>query len=184
MVTPLHRKLLRDIRRYRAQFVAITITIFLGVTIFGASYDSFQNLNASYETTATEYRFANLTAVGGDTAAIVAAAESQPVVESVETRTSIDVPFLIGDTKLLGRAVGIPGDSQPKVNQLEVLSGSYLDPSEENGVLVEEHMADHFELARGAHHPRQLRCGVSLRGVDPQSGRRWTQRGRDLLRRR
>jgi putative ABC transport system permease protein len=150
MVTPLHRKLLRDIRRYRAQFLAITITIFLGVAIFGASYDSFQNLQASYDTTATEYRFANLTAVGGDTAAIVAAAEAQPAVESVETRTSVDVPFLIGDTKLLGRAVGVPAEGQPEVNQLKILSGEYLVATQPDGVLVEEHMADHFGLTPGS----------------------------------
>ena len=54
----MQRKLWRDIGRHRAQFIAITITMFLGVTIFGATYDSFQNLKASYDTTATEYRFA------------------------------------------------------------------------------------------------------------------------------
>ena len=149
MVTPLHRKLLRDIGRHRAQFIAITITIFLGVTIFGATYDSFQNLNGSYETTATEYRFANLTAVGGDTVAIAAAADATAGVESVETRTSADIPFLVEDTKLLGRAVGIPPSGQPAVNQLKVLSGTYLDPSQPDQILVEEHMADHFGLEPG-----------------------------------
>lgn len=149
MVTPLRRKLLRDIGRHRAQFVAITITIFLGVTIFGASYDSFQNLKASYETTATEYRFANLTTSGGDTAAIAAAAGATTNVESVETRTSVDIPLRVGDTKLLGRTIGIPVGDQPTVNQLKVLSGTYLDASHSAGVLVEEHMANHFDLEPG-----------------------------------
>jgi putative ABC transport system permease protein len=149
MVTPLHLKLLRDIRRHRAQFVAITITIFLGVTIFGASYDSFQNLKASYGTTATEYRFANLTASGGDSPAIASAAEAAAAAESVQTRTSIDVPFRVDGTKLLGRAVGVPSAGQPDVNQLKILSGTYLDPAQPRGVLVEEHMADHFGLAAG-----------------------------------
>jgi putative ABC transport system permease protein len=149
MVTPLRRKLLRDIRRHRAQFVAITITIFIGVTIFGASYDSFQNLKASYDTTATEYRFANLTISGGDTAAIAAAVESTAAVESVETRTSLDVPIRVGDTKFLGRTIGVPSGAQPSVNRLEILSGSYLDPALPDGVMVEEHMADHFGLVIG-----------------------------------
>jgi putative ABC transport system permease protein len=149
MVTPLHRKLLRDIGRHRAQFIAITMIIFLGVTMFGASYDSFQNLKASYETTATEYRFANLTTSGGDTAAIAASSEAATNVESVETRTSTDIPFRVEDTKLLGRAIGIPVGDQPTVNQLKIMSGTYLDPSLPDGVLVEEHMADHFSLEPG-----------------------------------
>ena len=85
---PLTRKLLRDLRRHRAQFVAVTVTIFLGVTIYAASYDSFQNLQASYDATATDYRFANLTIVGGETAAIAAEAATVPGVASVATRTS------------------------------------------------------------------------------------------------
>ena len=149
MVTPLHRKLLRDLRRNRAQFIAITITILLGVTLFGASYDSFQNLTASYDTTATEYRFANLTMAGGDTSAIADAAMAGPTVASVETRTSADVPIRVGDTKLLGRTVGMPTSGQPEVNRLEVRAGSYLDPVLTDGVLVEEHMADHFALVVG-----------------------------------
>ncbi|MCH8899214.1 MAG: hypothetical protein IH942_01830, partial [Acidobacteria bacterium] len=70
MVKPLHRKLWRDIRRHRAQFIAVTITMFLGVAIFAATYDSFQNLQASYDSTATEFHFANLTVVGGDVEAV------------------------------------------------------------------------------------------------------------------
>ena len=50
MVKPLQRKLWRDIRRHRPQFIAITITIFLGVAIFGAAWDSYSNLVAFAET--------------------------------------------------------------------------------------------------------------------------------------
>ncbi len=149
MVKPLQRKLWRDIGRHRAQFIAITITIFLGVTIFGATYDSFQNLTASYDQTAVEYRFANLTMAGGDTEAIAEIAAANPQVESVAIRTTVDVPFRVDGTKLLGRAVGIPTGDQPTVNQIEVLSGSYLTGTNLSVVLVEEHMADHFELAQG-----------------------------------
>lgn len=149
MVKPLHRKLWRDIRRYRAQFIAVTITMFLGVTIFAATYDSFQNLQASYDSTATEFHFANLTVVGGDVAAVAAVARQMPTVESAVARTSVDVPFRVDGTKLLGRAVGVPAAAQPEVNQLDVLSGTYLDPAHPDGVLVEKHMADHFDLIPG-----------------------------------
>ncbi|MCP3972995.1 MAG: cell division protein FtsX, partial [bacterium] len=149
MVKPLHHKLWRDIRRHRSQFIAVTITIFLGVTIFGATYDSFQNLQASYDSTATEFRFANLTVVGGEVEAVAAIADRMSSVESTATRTSADVPFRVSGTKLLGRAIGVPATGQPDVNQLKILSGTYLDPAHPDGILVEKHMADHFDLSPG-----------------------------------
>ena len=71
MVSPLTRKLGRDAARSKAQFIAVAVTMFLGVTLFAASYDSYQNLQASYSATHTEFRFANLTIGGGDTDAAV-----------------------------------------------------------------------------------------------------------------
>ena len=149
MVRPLQRKLWRDIGRHKPQFIAITVTIFLGVAIFGAAWDSYTNLIASYDQTAVDYRFANLTVAGGDTEAIADLAAAEPAVESVETRTVIDVPFRIDDTKLLGRAIGIPMGDQPSVNRLDVSAGTYLTDAAAAVVLVEDHMADHFGLAPG-----------------------------------
>jgi putative ABC transport system permease protein len=149
---PLTRKLLRDLRRHRAQFIAVTITIFLGVTIYAASYDSFRNLKTSYEATFEEFRFANLTMAGGDVHAI---ADLAAEVGDAHLRTVADVPFRVDDTKLLGRMVGLPAEGQPPVNQVKVLGGGYLDPARPDGVLVEEHMADHFDLEPGS----QLQVG-------------------------
>ncbi len=149
MVRPLQRKLWRDIGRHKPQFIAITVTIFLGVAIFGAAWDSYTNLVTSYDQTAVEYRFANLTIAGGDTEAIADLAEAQPGVESIETRTVADVPFRIDDTKLLGRIVGVPTGDQPSVNLLDVSAGTYLS-DDAAIVLVEDHMADHFGLEPGS----------------------------------
>jgi putative ABC transport system permease protein len=149
VVSPLFLKLWRDIGRHRAQFIAITLTMFLGVTIFGATYDSFRNLEASYSSTATEYRFANLTVHGGDVNGVVQAAANLSAVDSVEVRTVADIPLQVGDVKLLGRIVSVPAGGQPTVNELKVTSGSYLDPAVPDGVLVEQHMADHFKLVPG-----------------------------------
>jgi putative ABC transport system permease protein len=145
MVTPLQHKLWRDLGRNRAQFIAITITIFLGVTIFGATFDSYQNLRASYDATATEFHFANLTVSGGDVRKFSQTAAATGGVESFELRSSADVPFHVGDVKLLGRIVGIPPDST--VNQLRVLEGDL--PGEDTEIVLEQHMADHFGLVPG-----------------------------------
>ncbi len=147
MVSTLNRKLWRDIRRHRAQFIAVAVTVFLGVTMFVASYDSYLNLDASYQATFTEYRFANVTYVGGDVEALADSAVGVPGVESVSVRTVADHPLRINGLKMLGRIVGVPADRQAEVNQLKVLEGSYLPTGD--AILVEEHMANHFDLKPG-----------------------------------
>ena len=41
----------RDMRRQRWQFLAVFVTITLGVMLFAASYDAFLNLESSYRFT-------------------------------------------------------------------------------------------------------------------------------------
>ncbi len=142
----LRKKLRRDLGRQKAQFVAVTITVFLGITMFGATYDSFQNLEASYAQTATEFTFANLTVVGGDVTQFAAEQTDHPSVEVVSTRTVADLPFRLGETKLFGRVVGIP-ETGPVVNEVLVLEGSGL--TGPDSVLMEEHLANHFDITPG-----------------------------------
>ena len=142
-------KLRRDLRRQSGQFGAIALTIFLGVTLFGASYDAFRNLDASYRQAYEDFRLANLTVTGGRTGRIAAEAGSSSGVEAVTSRVQADVPLQVGATKLLGRVVGMPTDGQPSVGMVEVEQGTYLDPARPSGVLVEQHMAENFELVPG-----------------------------------
>jgi putative ABC transport system permease protein len=147
MVTTLNRKLWRDIRRNRAQFIAIAVTVFLGVAMFVASYDSYLNLDASYQATFTDFRFANLTYVGGDVETMEVSVAEVDGVESTSVRTVADHPLRVDGVKMLGRVVGVPAGEQALVNQLEIIEGSYLVAGE--AVLVEEHMANHFEIGPG-----------------------------------
>ena len=146
----LRRKLRRDLVRRRWQFAAVGVTIVLGVMLFAASYDAFLNLTASYERTYDDLAFADLTISGGDEQAIGTAAAGIDGVVEVAERTQADVPFQIDeDHRLVGRIVGMPSSGQPAVNRVDVLDGSYLDPAQPTGVLVETHMADHFGLGPG-----------------------------------
>ena len=105
-----------------------------------------QNLEASYAQTATEFTFANLTVVGGDVTQFAAEQTAHPSVEVVSTRTVADLPFRLGETKLFGRVVGIP-ETGPVVNQVLVLEGSGL--TGPDSVLMEEHLANHFDITPG-----------------------------------
>ena len=144
----LSRKLRRDLLRRKAQFGAVAITVFLGVALFAASYDSFQNLETSYRRTFTAFRFADLTVTGGDVAAFATRAGGTAGVAAVEARTVADVPLRIDGKKLLGRMVSMPDGRQPAVDRVKVLAGAY--PAAGAGaLLVERHLADHFGLGPG-----------------------------------
>lgn len=149
----LRRKLRRDLRESRWQAVAVVVTVLLGVMLFAASFDAFRNLTASYQQTYEDLAFADLTVSGGDTDGFAAQARTAPGVQDVARRVQADVPLVVptddGDHTMLGRLVGLPADEQPSVNRVEVLSGSYLDPADPRVVLVESHMADHFDLTAG-----------------------------------
>ncbi len=142
-------KLRRDARRQRAQFGAVLVTIFLGVTLFGASYDAYRNLDASYNEAFARYHFANLTISGANAGKLRADVSRTPGVEAVSARVQYDLPLEIGSSKLLGRVIGMPSGDQPSVNQLEVEQGSYLPAGNPDAVVAEEHLADHFKLRPG-----------------------------------
>jgi putative ABC transport system permease protein len=140
----------RDVLRQRAQFAAITLTIGLGVALYGASFDAYHDLQASYAAMFDRLHFADVLAAGGDSDGIAAAARAVPGVEAAATRTVADVPVRVGDHELLGRVIGMPVTGQPPVDGVDVLSGRYLDGSEHGGVLVEQHFASYFHLAPGS----------------------------------
>ncbi len=142
MVTGLRLKRWRDVSRQRGQFLAVLITIILGVTMFASTYDAYRNLTASYNGTYERLAMADVTVTGGDDA-LAAALTAIDGVATVETRRQADVPLRVGDTVLLGRVVSLPGD----INQLDVVSGQR--PVGGTTGLAETHMASNFQLVPG-----------------------------------
>ncbi|MEZ5170617.1 MAG: FtsX-like permease family protein [Acidimicrobiia bacterium] len=146
----LTRKLRRDLRRQSWQFAAVAVTIVLGITLFAASFDAFRNLSRSYHRTYERLAFADLTVSGGDDGQFSVAAAGTDGVAAVAGRRQADLPVRVtDDERFYGRIVGMPVDNQPAVDQVQVTSGEYLSSDEPTGVLVEQHMADHFDLTPG-----------------------------------
>lgn len=146
----LRRKLRRDITRQKWQFAAVIVTIIVGVTLYGASFDSFRNLTRSYERTYDQLDFADLTVAGGDLASFTRAAGSTTGVVATTRRVQADLPVVVGENhRLYGRIVGMPTDDQPAVDKVQIETGSYLSSGRPDGVLVEQHMYDHFDLSPG-----------------------------------
>lgn len=147
----LQKKALRDLRRRLPQAAAIGVTVMLGVLLYVVSYDSFRNVQASYDRTYVRTHFADLTVTGGDPDTIAAAVGKSGGVERVDTRTQVDQPMMIGATKLVGRVVGMPRVSGTEINEIDVIAGGLPDPARDDQVVVERHTARTFGLAPGGH---------------------------------
>jgi putative ABC transport system permease protein len=145
----LRRVLLRDLRARRAQFIAVWVTILLGVALFGASYDAFQNLTASYQSMYDQTAFADLTASGGPVDRIAADGAAVPGVAATATRSVGDGLIRIGGRAQLGRVVGLPPDGNPAVDRVMVLRGRNLQAGRSDEVLVEQHLASARGLEPG-----------------------------------
>jgi putative ABC transport system permease protein len=149
MNSALKKKALRDLRRRLPQIAAIGVTVMLGVLLFVASYDSFRNVQASYDRTYVRTHFADWTVTGGDPDAIAAALGNAPGVDAVATRTQADQPMTIGGTKLVGRVVGMAPVNGHGINEIDLTAGRLPDPARSGQVVVERHTADTFGLAPG-----------------------------------
>jgi putative ABC transport system permease protein len=146
----LPKKALRDLRRRLPQVVAIGVTVMFGVLLFVASYDSFRNVQASYDRTYGRTHFADVTVTAGDPDAMAAAVRNAAGVDRVATRTQVDRPMTIGTTKLVGRVVGMPPPNGRDVNEIDLVAGHLPDPARDDQVVVERHTADTFGISTGA----------------------------------
>lgn len=149
MVSLFARKMVRDFGRNRAQFIAVVVTILLGVMLFGASYDAYLNLKASYAALYDRTHFADLTVTADQAGMIAADGAKVPGVSAETTRYQADIPFRVAGThKLLGRIVSLP-QGPAAVDAVMLLKGTGLSANQPNGVLLEQHAASHFHLSPG-----------------------------------
>lgn len=141
------RKSIRDLRRQRGQVIGVGITIMLGVAMYVLSAGAYLNLDASYHYSYERMGFATLIGTGGNPADVAKAALDAGADQAI-TRTQLDRPMQIGDTKLLGRVVSFPDDGTADVDNVDVVEGAGLTGAA-NEVLVEIHSADAFDLSPG-----------------------------------
>ncbi len=144
----LSRKRRRDIKRQKWQFLAVGVTVVIGVMMFAATYDSYLNLTASYEQTYERLAFADMTISGGDDG-LADTLRGVDGVETVTVRHTADLPITIGVSTLRGRLIGMPTGNQPDVNQIDIEEGKYLDTEGAYEAVAEVHVARTFDLSDG-----------------------------------
>lgn len=142
-MSALNTKLRRDLARQKAPFLAVALTILLGVGLFAVSYDAYLNLTASYDGVFERLSTADHWISGGDTGAIAEDSYDVAGVAAVDTRVRADVALRVGGDELVGRVVSTGDDLTPAVNRVGVLEG------DAGGVMAEQHLYDHFGLSPG-----------------------------------
>ncbi len=179
------RMLVRGVGRRRGQFAAVAATSLLGVALFVASYDAYQNLVASYAAVFDRTHFADLSVEGGDVNGFASDAAAVDGVAQVTQRNVVEsyarVDTADGPHRILARVVGMPADHQPDIDQVLVLSGSYLSSGRANGVLLERHLADYYGLGAGDTLELRTPLGwekVSVVGVAASAEYLWPARNR------
>ncbi|MEW6322822.1 MAG: ABC transporter permease [Acidobacteriota bacterium] len=148
----LDRKLLRDLWEMRSQALAIAAIVAAGVTMFVtylSNFDSLQRtLDAYYERQRLADVFASLVRAPQSLEARLAAIPGVAVVETrVVAEVTLDVPGL--DEPATGRLISVPGRDRPRLNDVHLQAGRWLDPARPDEVLANEIFVEAHGLALG-----------------------------------
>lgn len=177
-MSTLRLKRRRDIGRQKWQFVAVLVTVVIGVSLFAGTFNAYLNLGASLDGTYDRLAMADMTVADADDgfADTVAALDG---VEQVAERRVAEFPMEMGDYSFVGRVIAQPiGDGG--LNKLDVDEGEPLDENDPNGVLLETHAASDFELDVGDTF-RILGQEVTVRGIATSPEYLWPARDRQSV---
>jgi putative ABC transport system permease protein len=147
-LSPLNRKLLRDILLMRGQALAIAMVVAAGVAMYVMYLSNFESLRRTQRAYYQQHRFADVFAsvkrAPGHVASDIA---RMPGVAAVETRVvalvMLDLPQL--PEPAAGRLISLPAGRRPGVNDLFLRRGRWIEPNRPDEVLASEG----FVLAHG-----------------------------------
>jgi putative ABC transport system permease protein len=152
-IATLDRKLLRDLKRLKAQAIAVSAVLACGVALFVMAtgmYDSLERARDSYYDSARMADVAVSVVRAPDPVALDLA--ELPGVNALEARvTGIGLLDLAGKSDpVSARLVSLPPDRRPRVNDVLLRAGRWPDPTRDNEVLINEAFAEANFLAPGA----------------------------------
>jgi putative ABC transport system permease protein len=151
-ISPLNRKLLRDLWLMKAQALAIAMVVAAGVAMFVMYLSNFSSLRETRDSYYDRQRFAHVFAslkraplrVAADIAAL-------PGVSSIEARVvatvTLDMPGM--DEPASARLVSIPADRRPRVNDLFLRRGRWIERGRADEVLASEGFVESHGLEPG-----------------------------------
>ncbi len=151
-MTSLDRKLIRDLKHYRAQVTAISLVVACGIASFIAMRSNYNSLTSSQQLYYRAYRFTDVFApVKRAPESLVTNINSIPGVAEVNTRivmeVTLDIPGL--EEPATGRLISIPDLQTSILNDIYIRHGRYPEPSGPGEVLVSEAFASANKLKLG-----------------------------------
>lgn len=158
MFSALDRKALRNLLHMKGQFLAIALVIACGVAAFVMSLSTLSTLTRTQAEYYARYRFSDVFArVTRAPLSVVERIAEIPGVSQVEPRILSDVTLDLPDLAepAIGRLISIPENERPRLNNLHLRMGRYIEPNQSGEVIVSAALAE-------AHN---FRPGDSLRAV-------------------
>jgi putative ABC transport system permease protein len=151
-LSPLDRKMLRDLWRMRSQALAIALVIAAGVGMVVMSLGMMRSLEATREAYYDRYRFADIFAPAKRVpASLLAEIRHLPGVSLAEGRitagATLDIPGIA--EPVTARIHSIPPHGEPRLNALVLRSGRWPDPGRPDEVLANEKFAEAARISPG-----------------------------------
>lgn len=148
----LDRKLLRDLFEMKGQAFAIALIISAGIALFVTSLSTMSSLQQAQEVYYERYRFADIFAGVKRAPVTLARRLAQiPGASAVQLRVvkdvTLDIPGMVEPA--VGRLISVPERSRPRLNDLHITRGRYIEPDRSDEVLVSEAFADAHGLSLG-----------------------------------
>lgn len=151
-MSPLSRKLLRDIRRLFGQVITIALVVACGIATFVTLRSTYDSLLYSRDTYYEHYRFADVFAtLERAPDSVIGQLEEIPGIAQVHTRVveSAMVPMPDMPRPATGIVVSLPPDGDPPMNAIYIKEGRMLDPNRADEVVVLESFASAHGLVPG-----------------------------------
>ena len=153
MVSALNRKLLRDLWHLRSQMISVALVVSCAAGVFMTMRGMYEALSFERAEYYQQYRFADVFAQMKRAPEPVAARLAAiPGVATLETGVSLiltlDVPGLAEPAS--AQLISIPERGRPRLNDLLLREGRYIEPGARDEVLVNEAFATANGLAPGA----------------------------------
>jgi putative ABC transport system permease protein len=151
-VSPLFRKLLRDLSHLQGQVITIALVVACGIAAFVTMRSAYESLLFSRDSYYEEYRFGEVFArLERAPHAVEEQLEAVPGVAQVYTRVveSAMVPMPELPRPATATVVSLPPDGQPVLNAVYLKKGRFLDPGRADEVILLEAFAEAHRLEPG-----------------------------------
>jgi putative ABC transport system permease protein len=144
-LSSLNRKLLRDVLEMKGQALAVSLVVAAGVAMYVMYLSNFDSLRRTQEAYYASQRFADVFAsLERAPLSLRDRIVALPGVTAVETRvvTSVTLDLEGLDQPATGKLVSVPAGRRPKVNDVFLRSGRWLDTSRPDEVIASERFAE------------------------------------------